>query len=223
MRPRRTALRDAAAGDGDWLAVMAALTVLELGWWALARRAGAAPAPLLGTYLLLASGGLAGALALRLAICPGIPRGSSPAIIGGTLLVAVGASAFLPLKYAIPSEIPFWLDRPLAVGERAILGSDPWLVLDQAIGWATRPMDWLYGSWLPVQLLVMFLVLLSPPSREKSRLLISYSLAWFVLGAVGAVLLSSAGPIFYDRAFGGVDFAALAQTLRNRGAWIAFP
>ena len=199
---------------------MAALATVELIWWALAWRAGSAPAPLLGTYLLLSFGGLAVALAIRLVLRLR-PGTSWPAVVAGTVLVAIGASTFLPLKYAIPSEIPFWLDRPLAEAERAVFGSDPWLLLDQILGWATRPIDWLYGSWLPTQLLVMFSVLLSRPSRAKDQALIAYSLAWFLLGAVGAVLLSSVGPLFYDRAFGEHQFAALGDTLHHRGAWVA--
>ena len=41
-----------------------------------------------------------------------------------------------------------------------------------------------------------------------------------MLGVVAATLLSSAGPIFYDRIFGGTAFAALRETLRARGAWL---
>ena len=82
-------------------------------------------------------------------------------------------------------------------------------------------MDWLYATWLPVQSLVLFLVILARPSPGKSRALIAYIVAWFLLGVVAAVLLSSAGPLFYDRLFGGTDFAPLGHTLRARGAWIA--
>jgi len=200
---------------------MAALTVVEMSWWLAAWRVGAAPPPLLGTYLLLASGALTIALSLRLALGFGWPNASPSAIILGTVLVAIGASAFLPLKYAIPSELPFWLDKPLASAERSLFGRDPWLILDQLLGWLTKPMDWLYGCWLPTQLLVLFSIMLARPSRAKEQALIAYSLAWFVLGAVGAMLFSSAGPLFYDRAFGSTTFARLADTLHVRGAWIA--
>jgi hypothetical protein len=219
--PQRPALRIGFGSDRRWLAVFAALTIIELDWWGLAWRAGIAPAPLVGTYLLLGFGGLAAALSLRLALCLRSPDAPWTAVIAGTLLVAVSASVFLPLKYAIPSESPFWLDQPLASVERTFFGSDPWLILDRVLGWVTKPMDWLYGCWLPTQLLVMFSVMLGPPSRQKDEALIAYSLAWFLLGVVGAVLLSSAGPLFYDRAFGGTEFAPLADSLRTRGAWVA--
>lgn len=200
---------------------MAGLVVIELAWWATERRIGAAPAPLLATYLFLAFGGLAVAVALRLALRLTHSDAPWPAVVAGAFLVAIGASAFLPLKYAIPSEVPFWLDHPLAAMDRAIFGGDSWLLFDRLLGWAARPMDWLYGCWLPTQLLVMFLVMLSRPSPMKSRSLIAYGLAWFLLGAVAAVLLSSAGPLFYDRVFGGDTFARLTETLQNRGAWLA--
>ena len=207
--------------DRDWIAVMAGLTSIELTWWGITWLAGLSPVPLVGIYLLLALGGLAFAVLVRLALRSRPGSASWPATAVGTVLVAIGASAFLPLKYAIPGEIPFWLDHPLMVADRAVFGGDPWLLFDRYIGWATGPMDWLYGCWLPVQLTAMFLVMLSAPSRAKSQALIAYSLCWFLLGAVGAVLLSSAGPLFYDRAFGGSEFAPLAETLRSRGAWVA--
>lgn len=200
---------------------MAALTVIELAWWFTLWIVGIAPAPFIGTYLLLASAGLALAVALRRMFRSGPIEVRLQALAAGTFLVAIGASVFLPLKYAIPSEIPFWLDQTLARGEQAAFGDHPWRLLDRFLGWATKPMDLLYGGWLPTQLLVMFSVILSRPTPAKSRALIAYGLAWFLLGAIGAVLFSSAGPLFYDRAFGGSEFAPLAATLRSRGAWIA--
>ena len=207
--------------DRNWLLVMAALTAIELIWWMIEWGVGAAPAPLIATYGVLATGGLALGAALRFASGMRPSDADWPGVALGTALVAVGASVFLPLKYAIPSEVPFWLDHRLAIAERAIFSGDPWLFLDRVLGWAAVPMDWLYGCWLPVQLSVMFMVMLSNPSSAKSRSLIAYSLAWFLLGVVAAVLLSSAGPLFYDRAFGGHGFARLAEMLRNRGALVA--
>ena len=82
------------------------------------------------------------------------------------------------------------------------------------------PLDWLYGSWLPVQSLVLFPVMLARPSPAKSRALTAYSCAWFLLGVAAAVFFASAGPIFYDRLFGGTSSRALA-TRSPRGVWIA--
>lgn len=207
--------------DRDWLTVMAGATALEALWWAAAWRLGIAPLPLFGSYLMLAFAGAGLAVAIRLGL--GLrPLGTATMpVLLGTLLVAGGASAFLPIKYAIPKLVPFWLDGPLATGERALFGADPWLILDHLFGWASRPLDWIYGSWLALQSLILFLVIVSRPSPIKSRALIAYSLCWFLLGVVAATLLSSAGPIFYDRLFGGTFYQPLGETLRARGAWIA--
>ena len=219
LTPTQTGIVNApVAEDRRWLAVMATVTMVELAWWAASRRAGLAPAPWLLTYLGLAFAGLAAAIALRKILRPRAERSSWSSLVIGTALAGIGASFFLPLKFAIPKQIPFWLDAPLAAAERALLTADPWLLLNLHLGWATLPLARLYGFWLPVQLLVLFMVMIEPPSRAKSRALIVYSLAWFVLGVVAAALFSSAGPIFYDRSFGGREFALLGETLRSRGA-----
>ncbi len=207
--------------DRAWLSLLGTVTAIELGWWTLTWSRGFAPAPFLLTYLGAAFGGLACAVVLRKALRP---RAASPdwtSALPATALVGVGAGLFLPLKYAIPRWIPFWLDQPLVGAERAAFGADPWLILDHLLGWAAAPLDALYALWLPTQALLLFLVILQPASPAKSRVLIAYALAWFMLGMVAATLLSSAGPIFHDQAFGGNSFAALHDTLRKRGAWMA--
>jgi hypothetical protein len=207
--------------DGEWLSVLAVVTTLELGWWAFTWSVGATSAPWVTTYILIGAAGVAAAGLLRFLAGRGTPPADWLGIMLGTALTGVGASAFLPLKYAIPQLIPFWLDGPLAVAERHLFGVEPWLLLDRMFWWATIPLDRLYGCWLPLQLLVMFSVMIARPSAAKSRALIAYSLAWLLLGVVAALLLASAGPIFYDRLFGGSTFAALGDTLRDRGAVIA--
>ncbi len=203
-----------------WLAVMAAMIAFELVWWMVSWRAGSAPAPMLVPYLLLAFTGLAAALGIRVTLRSRSRRAGWPNVILGTVLVGVGASLFLPLKYAIPKLVPFWLDSPLAAAERALFGAEPWLLLDHLLGWAAVPVDRLYALWLPVQSVVLFTLILEPPSPAKARALIAYSLAWFLLGVVAATILSSAGPLFHDRLFGGNAFASLPQSLRDRGAWV---
>jgi len=200
---------------------MAIATAIEFVWWGFAWARGIAPAPFVGTYLLLGFGGLAVAFALRLLFSRNRPRPTRMAIVTATALTGLGASFFLPLKTAIPKEIPFWLDQPLMLGERSLFGRDPWLPLDHWLSWWVIPIDHLYALWLPVQGLVLLMVMLEPPSRAKSRALIAYSLAWFLLGVVAATLFSSAGPLFYDRLFGGSEFAAMRETLISRGAWMA--
>ena len=207
--------------DGAWLAIMAAITAIEFCWWAAAWKGGFAPAPYVLTYLALAFGALVCVLSLRFLTGTMAESPNWWSVLAATALVGIGASLFLPLKYAIPQIVPFWLDRPLASTERLIFAADPWLRLDDVLGWAVVPNDRLYGLWLPVQSLFLFTVLTQPPSAAKSHALISYVLAWFLLGVLAALLLSSAGPLFYDRYFGGTTFATLRETLQHRRAWIA--
>lgn len=207
-------------GDGRWLTVMTVLVALELGWWLIAWNKGFAPIPSPAPYALGAIAALAAALAIDRALRPGGGRPSWASILTGTALVVAGSSLFLPLKIAIPWQMPFWLDQPLARVEGAF-GIQPWQMLDRLIGWATAPVDRIYALWLPVQSLILFTVIIATPSPAKSRALIAYGLAWFVLGVAGATLLSSAGPIFYDRLYGGSEFAGLGEVLHRHGAWVA--
>jgi hypothetical protein len=211
----------AIGGDRPWLIVMAAMIAAEFIWWAVVWMAGIAPPPFFLTHLAIAAAALGIAFAVRKLVRRRSEGAAWISVIAGTLLFGIGSALFLPLKYAIPSEIPFWLDVPLAEAERHLFGADPWILLDRALGWAVVPIDRIYGLWLPVQAFVFFTVLLEPSSPAKSRALIAYSLAWFVLGVAAAVLLSSAGPLFYDRLYGGRDFGLLGETLRSRGAWVA--
>ena len=197
---------------------MGTVTLVEFLWWAVVWRAGLAPFPWVITYLTLGFAGLAAAFVLRTATRRRAKRSSAASAVTGTVLAGIGGSFFLPLKFAIPKEIPFWLDAPLAAAERSLFGADPWLLLNHLLGWALLPVDQLYALWVPVQLVVFFTVMLEPPSAAKSHALIAYSMAWFLLGVVAATFLSSAGPIFYDRVFGGSQFALLGETLRARGA-----
>lgn len=197
---------------------MAALTAVELLAWFVAWQAGLAPLPLTATYVVLSFAGLGMALGLRPLWRRDAPRASWPAILLATLFIGTGSSLFMALKYAIPSLVPFWLDAPLAAAEARLFGADPYQRLDMLLGWATLPVDRVYGFWLPVQLVVLFSLVIAPPSRDKSRALVAYAAAWFLLGIVAAALLSSAGPIFFDQAFGGTRFSALRPLLETRGA-----
>jgi PAP2 superfamily len=195
--------------------------ISALACWAVSWNAGFAPLPHLSTHVVLAFAGLGAAWALQRILRPRSDLPAWPSLVIGTSLIGLASSLFLPLKFAIPQSVPFWLDAPLAAADRALFRTDPWQILDHYLGWAAVPLDWIYGLWLPTQLLVMFTVMLAPPSSAKSRALVAYSLAWLLLGVICATLFSSVGPIFHDRVLGGSEFAHLGETLRARGAAMA--
>jgi hypothetical protein len=197
------------------------VTAIELAVWLYVWSVGRAPVPLVATYLALSAVALGIALGLRPLARRGEPRASWPVILLGTVLVGVSSSLFMALKFAIPSLVPFWLDKSLAAAEAGVCGVEPYHLLDSLFGRANLLVDRVYGLWLPVQLVVMFSVIVARPSWEKSRALAACSAAWFLLGVVAATLLSSAGPIFFDRVVGGDSFAPLHQILETRRADMA--
>jgi hypothetical protein len=200
---------------------MVVLGALEFLWWAIVWALNIAPAPRPFSYLAGAGVTFLIALAVRLSFRRSVELPSKLGLVLGVLFVAGSASLFLPLKFAIPNEIPFWLDVPLAAFERRAFGTDPWAISQAIFGAATPAIDLIYAVWLPTQLVVMFSVMLRPPSPAKSRALTAYFLCWFVLGVAAAVAFSSVGPIFYDRLYGGSHFSGLGDALRTRGATFA--
>jgi len=199
---------------------VATLTAIELVVWLFAWSAGLAPVPMTATYVAFAFAGLGIALGLRPLWRRGGPRASWPVMLLGALIVGVNSSLFMALKFAIPSLVPFWLDAPLNAVEVGLFGTEPYQLLDSLLGRTTLVVDRIYGFWLPVQLVTLFSVMAAPPSRAKARALTAYAAAWFLVGIVAAALLSSAGPIFFDRVFGGARFAPLHQMLETHGAWM---
>lgn len=135
------------------------------------------------------------------------------AAIVAAQIFSVGSAAFSALKTALPAVSPFWADRYLAPLEARLFGEPPWELTHQLFGWATPAIDFVYASWLAVQIAAFYLFLVLKPSRLKTHALKVHSYAWLILGVGGAYALSSAGPIFYDRVFGGVAFGGLSQTL----------
>jgi hypothetical protein len=134
--------------------------------------------------------------------------------IVGLQLLAFGSAAFAALKGGIPKLVPFWLDAPVANVEQAVFGMAPWQWTHLYFGWATPFVDRLYATFVPIHLLTVFALLGLAPSRLKSRALVTLALCWIVLGIFGAYLLSSAGPLFYDRIYGGDRFFALTQSIK---------
>ena len=172
------------------------------------------------TYLALALAGLACALPAGHCCNRGrrIPNWSS--IVPATILVGIGASLFLPLKYAIPRLVPFWLDAPLANAERAMFAADPWLILDHSSrlgnGSDRQALRALAANAVDASVHRDDPAVLGDEVPRIDRLCPRLVHA----GRGGRDALSSAGPIFYDRIFGGTAFAALRETLQDRGAWL---
>jgi hypothetical protein len=222
------------ATDREWLIPVSMVVALEMLLWTAAYIHGTAYAPLFTTYGLDAVAFFSVVVGVRLfGILIRLQREGEDRPIEAVLKIAVanrlrivsaliglqlmsfGSAAFAALKGGIPKLVPFWTDVPLANAEEAIFGAAPWKLSHEAFGWATPLFDHLYATFVPIHVLAVFALLASPPSRLKSMALVTLALCWIVLGVLGAYMLSSAGPLFYDHIFGGNRFAELVQSMRS--------
>ncbi len=219
------------ARNRDWLVPVTLIVAAEmLLWWAAYLR-GYAEAPMLRAYGVLGQSVLGLIVAyklLRLVI--GLARKREPqpvrrlitiirenlpnivVVLAGLLIVTLGSAAFSALKTALPRAVDFWFDLPLARWE-AVFGIHPWQVSHALFGFATPVIDRIYMTFVPVHVIALFSMLLAKPSALKSQALVTLTLSWLLIGVAGAYLLASAGPIFYDRIFGGDTYAPLTAIL----------
>jgi hypothetical protein len=137
------------------------------------------------------------------------------------LLLPVFAATFTFLKMQIPHVVPFSWDHTFAHWD-AILhgGRQPWEWLQPLLG---HPyVTWLIvGVYHFVWVLVTYGVLLwqmgsTQRPRLRMRYLLTFTLAWILIGSLAATILSSAGPVYYGRVTGLPDpFAPLIDYLRQ--------
>jgi hypothetical protein len=116
----------------------------------------------------------------------------------GTVLVAVQMAVLTWTKIMLPLASPFWADPLLADLDQAIFGTDPWKILEILFGWAATTIDGAYVSWMVVKFATLAAVLATPESRRKTQAAFSYFLV-LACTALGQYLLSSGGPVFYER------------------------
>jgi hypothetical protein len=130
-----------------------------------------------------------------------------------TVLLATGAILVLLRTYAswkplITTVQPFHLDAALMrLDQELHLGYHPWRLLQPVLGHPsiTLPLDLLYAMWHPVNCAFVIWLAWSGRTLLRARFLLSYALAWILLGTIGATLLSSAGPCYYALVAPGPD------------------
>jgi hypothetical protein len=106
---------------------------------------------------------------------------------------------------------PFWADELFANMDHAIFRTDPWRLF-QGIDLTFHA--WAYSFFWAVAIMGTIVWLLAQkPSIERSTSLLSYFALWSIFGPVGQYLLSSAGPIFYQRVGLGDRFAELSTSI----------
>jgi hypothetical protein len=136
------------------------------------------------------------------------------------LIIAAFVFSFATFKTHIPSLNPYSWDAAFAEFDRALhFGRSPWLWVFDVTGYGafTRLMDFVYYLWFPVIFGAAAAVAMAPGNGAlRHRFLLSFALAWIIIGCIFATLMSSAGPIYFDLVNGGAsEFAALNAQLER--------
>lgn len=145
------------------------------------------------------------------------------AVIALMMAIALLFSAFTAFKLMLPHLHPFALDPLLARIDRAIhFGIDPWRLTHALIPGARGSLivNVLYNAWLFVVWIFLFVhIFWLTGARQRARYLLAFALCWILVGSLAALLLSSAGPAYYDRIVAGGDlFAPLMERLAAQDA-----
>lgn len=140
-------------------------------------------------------------------------------LLRGTVFVFIMlmlARSFSSFKASIPELNPYWADPMLVRIDHAVFGVDPWLITHRLFGpFATMLMDRAYALWFLMMMLCMGWFAFTANAKLQIRGLLSYLLAWSILGNFVATWLSSVGPCFYQRFYGSDRFVPLVDSLRQ--------
>ena len=124
---------------------------------------------------------------------------------------------FTPFKLMLPELNPFAWDERLAALDRLLFfGVDPWRITHALFGHpaVTFILHAFYNMWFVLMwMAVIFLVMRPERVALRIRYILAFVMCWLVVGSVAAVLLSSAGPCFYERALGDPHFTPLMERL----------
>ena len=138
-------------------------------------------------------------------------KATTLAAVAGGMLAGIDMLFFMWIKPEITAISPFWADEMLADIDHAIFGTDPWRLftgIDLTAHAGAYSFLWLVGVMVTVAWL-----LARKPSNQRSASLIAYFAIWSIFGTIGQYLLSSAGPIFYQRLGLGDRYAELSGNI----------
>ncbi len=128
-------------------------------------------------------------------------------------------ATFTAIKTMIPVAQPFAWDPLFAEWDRWLhFGTHPWQWIHPILGHplATKAIHQVYIAWLLSIHIVLFWQTFSLKDRLlRMQFFIAFVLTWALVGSLGGTLLSSAGPIYYERVTGLADpFAPLIAHLQ---------
>jgi hypothetical protein len=138
--------------------------------------------------------------------------------IPAALALPIFFSFFTSVKLSINKIIPFYADPLLANADRILMGNDAWRMLQPLVGLPaiTFALSFIYNLWLIVTIATLFWVTFSVGDlRLRRQYLVAFVLVWAILGNLIAILVSSAGPCFYEFFYGLPRYADLMAYLNS--------
>ncbi|WP_164726882.1 phosphatase PAP2 family protein [Shimia sediminis] len=143
-------------------------------------------------------------------------RMASGAVALSSFVFFIGAFTFL--KGTIPLLVPFSWDVTFAEMDRVLhFGMDPYKIVLGLFGApiVVSAVNVAYHWWFFILYFLLILACFSKFDRKSAyTFLVGTVLVWFVGGNVLATLLSSAGPVYFERLGLGADFVPLIDTLK---------
>lgn len=144
-------------------------------------------------------------------------------VTAGLLTFAIFMFAFATIKVRIPVIVPFYLDEFFYQLDRLLfLGNDPWELFrfvfnyPIVIWW----IDFIYDIWAVV-LIAMWMaqfLMTEKPAQARYRFGVALMLTWLIGGNILAIVLSSAGPCYFEPITGLNSYApqlALMQDIEG--------
>lgn len=176
-----------------------------------------------GAYLALSF--LAGGIVIACWRVPALFRATTDPVelrtrwmICAMLATGVTLPLFQVFKQIVLPTRGFPLDVHIATAERWIFGGrDAWEVTHAMFGlWPTLVLDAAYAIWLPMMFLFPMVVSAAIHNAEaRGRLIGTWVASWIIIGSIGAWLLGSAGPCYYNDLVGpNVGFLKLHAALQ---------
>lgn len=137
------------------------------------------------------------------------------------LVIPPFINTFVAVKTSIPLVQPYAWDARFMQWEQWLhFGRHPYELLQPLIGHpaVTNLLDRVYYTWFPVVWLTLVWQMWHGDrfSENRQQFLMCFALCWIVLGSLSAMLLSSAGPVYYPQFVDGPDpYAPLMEYLRG--------
>lgn len=129
-------------------------------------------------------------------------------------LIEPAMTAFSELKSALPKFVPFYADPLFVTADRAIFGTDPWLLTHSLIGpVGTLVLDRLYIVYFVALVVVMVWLCTTRDMRFQVRGLLTFVGTWLLLGVFMAYATASVGPVYYRHFYGDPTFDPLMARL----------